>query len=875
MKSIYQSVLSSVAFLSVAVSAISVLAGPNDPTGVVYWQPVTDPCLTGTAPNGLCKTPEEAHKSSLSRFSSHIAWAMWPVMNGKGTIGHYSGFHTTLTSSGTLNYNRYCETQGGGIIGFDEPCAPKDQTENGPQCQALRGPGKAGNPIDVRTGNKYQVVTDFETSGPDPLVFKRYYNSQDEGKRSLTYTRWRTSYDRRLLIASGGNDIHVWRHTGRAWHFELDNGSWVSASGQEDSNLTLTANGSDWDLTVLDGTVETYNSDGLLTSIKQPNGYVQTVSYTSGRPSTVTDSYGRQISFTYEDVADKGAVYRLQSVTDPNGIVHSYAYGDTIGNLISVTRGDYGTETYHYENTKYLGYLTGITDERGVRFATWSYNDDGLAISSEHAGGAEKATITYNANGTRTVTNALGKETIYHITQTATGPRVSQVEGEPSANCLAADTSYAYDAKGYVNSITDAEGNVTSRSNDAKGRPLTITEGVGTAEERTTTYVWHGTFNKPTKIERSGLLKVEFTYDGTTGDLLTRTETDLTSHTVPYSTNGETRIWSYSYQYDSTTSEKLEKITLDGPRSGAGDSTIYDYDAAGHLSKVTNALGHETTVTAVNGLGQPTSLTDENGVVTALTYNERGWLSSVTVNPGAGESRTRLYYDGVGQVIRTRLPDGEEIRYEYDNARYLTGIENNRGERIEYGVDLLGNVTLEEIKSHGMTTIIVEQNAIAALHLAETAGVPELRAEVAAQFDVLLIEEHVEPERCAAHRAESQRVGAVFPDQFERVRRVAERFRHLSTLLVADDAGEVDVLERQASHELVARHDHARHPEEDDVRPGDEIRRRIELLQRRRLLRPPHRRKRPQPRAEPSVEHVWVLGEASLLQKLDVRFKSG
>ena len=62
----------------------------------------------------------------------------------------------------------------------------------------------------------------------------------------------------------------------------------------------------------------------------------------------------------------------------------------------------------------------------------------------------------------------------------------------------------------------------------------------------------------------------------------------------------------------------------------------------------------------------------------------------------------------------------------------------------------------------------------AALHLAETAGVPELVAEIAAQLDVLFIEQHVLAERRAAHHAEAQGVRAVFGDEVERVGRIAE-----------------------------------------------------------------------------------------------------
>src|ERR1017187_981154 len=157
---------------------------------------------------------------------------------------------------------------------------------------------------------------------------------------------------------------------------------------------------------------------------------------------------------------------------------------------------------------------------------------------------------------------------------------------------------------------------------------------------------------------------------------------------------------------------------------------------------------------------------------------------------------------------------------------------------------------------------------LAPLHLAEAAGIPKLVAEVAAQLDILLVEQHILAERGAAHRAEAQRIGAVLGDEFERVGRVAQALAHLAAQLVADDAGEIDVAERQVPHELVARHDHACHPEEDDVRAGDQVAGGIELLERRRLLRPAHRGKRPQPGAEPGVEDVFVLNKPFVSEPL-------
>src|ERR1035441_7911141 len=56
---------------------------------------------------------------------------------------------------------------------------------------------------------------------------------------------------------------------------------------------------------------------------------------------------------------------------------------------------------------------------------------------------------------------------------------------------------------------------------------------------------------------------------------------------------------------------------------------------------------------------------------------------------------------------------------------------------------------------------------LAPLHLAEATGIPKLVAEVAAQLDILLVEQHILAERGAAHRAEAQRIGAVLGDEFE------------------------------------------------------------------------------------------------------------
>jgi YD repeat-containing protein len=55
--------------------------------------------------------------------------------------------------------------------------------------------------------------------------------------------------------------------------------------------------------------------------------------------------------------------------------------------------------------------------------------------------------------------------------------------------------------------------------------------------------------------------------------------------------------------------------------------------AAGYLSRITNAVGHQINITSHDGMGRPLGTTDQNGVVTDLEYNARGWLTKSTFRP--------------------------------------------------------------------------------------------------------------------------------------------------------------------------------------------------------------------------------------------------
>ena len=199
-------------------------------------------------------------------------------------------------------------------------------------------------------------------------------------------------------------------------------------------NLQILPLGTIWTLTDHDDTVETYTqisaTEAILNSIAARNGYTQRLTYNgNNRLVSVTDSYGRTLTLAYSSGL-------LSTVTTPDGLVLSYGYNSSgvtpnvNDRLASVTysTSPSSSQTYVYENSSFPFALTGIIDENGNRFATWTYDVSGRATSSQHAGGAELTTITYNDNdGSRVVTNALGQQTLYQFAVMQGVPKVTQI----------------------------------------------------------------------------------------------------------------------------------------------------------------------------------------------------------------------------------------------------------------------------------------------------------------------------------------------------------------------------------------------------------------------------------------------------------------
>ncbi|MFL0798892.1 MAG: DUF6531 domain-containing protein [Agarilytica sp.] len=313
-------------------------------------------------------------------------------------------------------------------------------------CEAGSAPSLF-NPINTGIGTKHEVKVDVQSSWVGGIKFARYYNSSNflngsEDREDGVGIGWRHTFTRKIIHQSAytPDDVEVFRPRGGSLHFLNNGGDWIS-NGQHTYLLNqLTGAGGvteGWEVTAPSGVIEVFDESGKLTQIRFKNQTTFDVIYNSYlQIDRVTSSLGDYVQFNY------AKPHRISSVTTKSGDTISYAY-DEPGHLTQVKylddtpldQSDNPSITYHYEDSNFSHALTGISNEAGVRSATWIYDAQGRSISSSHAGGADTGTINYIDDYTTEVTNALGQKTIYTFEVIDGIKKVVLVVGNPGGIC--------------------------------------------------------------------------------------------------------------------------------------------------------------------------------------------------------------------------------------------------------------------------------------------------------------------------------------------------------------------------------------------------------------------------------------------------------
>ena len=676
---------------------------------------------TGTArvfaPHHYYNTPDEA----MADCKKHLAPIIKPGTSCKAGPGR----HTITLEVGAGDY-----PYGGAIAYFHFPAYPclegSDFVSPG-ICSNLRvekgygsssnsqrrgcpESGIVGNPCNPASGNKWQIDEDYR-SGDGALLYRRSYNSL-LNRASEHGHNWIVA--RRLEIQNDVR-IQVRREDGSGEPFvRVADGDW---SGDPDSLLTLIQDATGYTLLRPDGVTERYNVFGYLVSETNRAGQTTTYTYdTRYKLTAITSHSGSKLVFAHDSTG------RVATLTGPDGKVIAYGY-DAQNNLIRVDYPDGTAKLYHYENSAFPHHLTGISfveaDGTTTRYATYTYDSDGKAISTEHAGGQERFTLGYHSGTQTAVTDAAGtQEVMTFATNLGMRNLVSKVNLADGKSL-----EQVFDANNNLICRKDEEGRVTTYTYNATNQRTSVTEGLSgtcaapaaTSATRTTTYQYLSpTLDLPTQISSPSVAPGQtrtttITYGDPSHPYL---PTAITESGYTPSGNPVSRTVTLAYNaFGQVTS-------INGPRTDVNDVTTFAYyecttgGACGQLQSATNAAGHTTTFDAYDANGRLTRMTDPNGLRTDYVYDPRGRVIEVTETPPGGAPRTTGYtYNAAGNVTSVTFPDGMVLTYTYNAAQLLTRVTNSLGNYIAYGYDQRGNRTSET--THDPSGNLVRQVTLA------------------------------------------------------------------------------------------------------------------------------------------------------------------
>jgi RHS repeat-associated protein/uncharacterized repeat protein (TIGR01451 family) len=244
-------------------------------------------------------------------------------------------------------------------------------------------------------------------------------------------------------------------------------------------------------------------------------------------------------------------------------------------------------------------------------------------------------------------------------------------QDQASGGQPALKTVFTYDGAGRMTSVTDPLNHTTSATYDESDTPhngeqLTVTDAAG----RTYTFQGYNSFGQPGSVlQPGGAVLVSFSYDPTTGALISTQRPGQNPTTYQYYDNG------------------LLRSILDP----GGRIEQYAYDANGHLYSAADSQGH-TVYFNVDAAGNVKSVTDQIGNQTNYSYNGDGSLASVK---DADLNTWSFFYDQQGRMKQITDPLTKSTYYGYNSLGQLNQRTDRNGDVTAFTYDMDGNLIKE------------------------------------------------------------------------------------------------------------------------------------------------------------------------------------
>ena len=560
------------------------------------------------------------------------------------------------------------------------------------------------DPIEISTTTKIESLVLFQLPGEMGLRYELDYTS---------IGGWHDNLDYELDPTCGGSDqcyfTTLRRPDGSTVTFHGSYaGTYQGKTEVGGGGLATLDHNADGTYVVHDedGTSQTYDQYARLIGIKDESGVGWTISYGSNL-MRVTDAGGR--SFTIASQYNSSTGKDTVTVTDPAGHAYQFISSSAIGNygqINSLTLPGSPATVIAYT---YSGYRLTEVDYNGVPYSYTTYDSSGRATGTHLADGSEATSIVYtfpsSGKMTAAITNPLGHTTTNQYTlfvdPNGAGQQYMLTSSSESAlsDCGASVETEAYDSNGNPTSIVDNDGITHTYSYAVNGQLQTETEAYGTAVARKTDYVWDPTqqLNRLLSVTVEGYSKTSYTYNAQ-NRLASVARTNLTG------VGKANQSLTTTYAYTLYGSGIVASMTVTQPSPSGSDHTTFAYDTYGNLASVTDGLGHVTTYSNYNGLGEVGKVVGPNGDETDYTYDARGRVASKTTHPNGTTATWTYTYNGFGLLSQVSAPDGEITTWSRDaemRVKTITHNDMNGTSSETFAYDANGDVTSDVIARGG------------------------------------------------------------------------------------------------------------------------------------------------------------------------------
>jgi RHS repeat-associated protein len=692
---------------------------------------------------------EGAQLKNTGTFNANSESGAPQISVGKGTASIVnSGLFEKTEGTGTTEVEPGFENLGvvkveTGKLKFLHPVGTEPSTQYGGSEDLALGQLRAcqGDPVSCATGNFSETQTDFAVGGRGVgLNLTRTYNSQAgaEAVKGAFGYGWTSSFSDHLVVnktskvtalfQANGSTVPFTEETGGAfkapawtqdtlsgtegtgytltlasqvkYKFAGASGRLESVTDRDGNATTLTYNGSSQLTTITDPTSRTiklaYNGEGLVESAEDPMKHVVKYTYESGNLKNVTQpaEAGFRWQFKYD------GSHQMTEMLDGREGKTTNEYNGS--HQVTLQKDPAGRElSFEYEafHTKITNKTTGsVTDEH------FTSNDEPFAITRGF--GTTSATtesFAYNAGGYVTsVTDGNEHTTTYGYS--STNDRTSMVD--PNKN----ETKWTYDSTHDVETMTTPKGETTTIKREAHGNPETIERPAPESKTQITKYKYKTT-GELESVEDPLKRITKYEYD---------THGNRTAEIDPAT---DKRTWEYNEDSQETATisprghvkaGEEAKYTTKIERDAQGrplkitdpltHTTKYTYDGDGNVKTVTDGNSHTTTYT-YNGDNQPTKVEAPNKAITETEYDGAGQVTSQT---DGNKNVTKYTRNAVEEVTEVTDPLSRVTKKTYDAAGNLKTLEDPAKRTTTYKYDPANRLTEVSYSSGKPATVTYE-----------------------------------------------------------------------------------------------------------------------------------------------------------------------